>query len=211
MLHPNPKKILIIGGGDGGALREVLKHKVEKVCMVEIDSDVVAYSKKYLKNICKNSFEDKRLRLIIDDGARFLRNTSDKFDVIIVDSPDPIGSAKILFSKKFYHSLHNGLNKDGIIIRQSASTILRPNELKTSYKLLKKSFLHVAVMIAAIPSYVGGFFSFLIASKKINPQKPNIQSIKRRIKSAKIYTNYYNPEIHSASLCLPNYIRRVIK
>ncbi|OPX30962.1 MAG: spermidine synthase [Candidatus Omnitrophica bacterium 4484_171] len=208
--HPNPKNILIIGGGDGGALREVLKYKIKKVYLVEIDKDVINISKKYLDKICQKSFHDKRLNIVIDDGAKFIKNTKERFDIVIVDSPDPIGPAKILFSKSFYSRVNSILTSKGIMIRQSGSTTLQADELKSSYKTLKKIFPVVEVQLAAIPTYIGGFFSFIIASKGTNPKKLNVKDIKKRINKLRLRTKYYNPEVHTGSMGLPGYVRRLL-
>ena len=208
--HPNPKNILIIGGGDGGVLREVLKYRIEKVYLVEIDKDVIDISKKYLNKICQKSFNDKRLNIIIDDGANFIKNTKERFDIVIVDSPDPIGPAKILFSKNFYSRIHSCLTSKGIMARQSGSTTLQADELKSNYKTLKKIFPVVEIQLAAIPTYIGGFFSFIIASKSINPKKLNIKEINRRINKLNLKTKYYNPEVHTGSMGLPAYIRKLL-
>ncbi len=210
LTHPDPKKVLVVGGGDGGAIREILKHKVEKVYLVEIDKEVVDISKKYLKKICGNAFSDKRVKFIVDDGAKFIQKTKERFDIAIVDSPDPVGPAKVLFSKKFYTNIYSVLNSKGIMIRQSGSTVLQKEELRMNYKILNKIFPYVTVQIAAIPTYIGGFFSFLIASKNINPYNFDIERIEKKIKKIKLTTNYYNSYIHVGSLLLPTYVRRLI-
>ena len=208
--HPEPKNVVIIGGGDGGVLREVLKYKIEKVYLVEIDKDVINMSKKYLNKICHKSFNDKRLNIVIDDGANFIKNTKEKFDIAIIDSPDPIGPAKVLFSTNFYSRIHSCLNNKGIIIRQSGSTTLQANELKSNYRILKKIFPVVEVQLAAIPTYSGGFFSFITASKSINPKKMKTEEIERKINKLNLKTKYYNAEVHKASMGLPNYVRRLL-
>ena len=210
LTHPNPKKILIIGGGDGGVLREVLKYRIEKGYLVEIDKEVIETSKKYLTKICRKSFEDKRLNVIIDNGANFVKNTKEKFDIIIIDSPDPIGPAKILFSRNFYLRTYSCLSNTGIMIRQSGSTTLQADELKSNYKTLKKIFPIVQVQLTAIPTYTGGFFSFIIASKSINPKEISAKEIDKKIDKLNLKTKYYNSEVHIGSMGLPVYVRRLL-
>lgn len=209
-LHPNPKKILVIGAGDGGILREILKHKCKEIVIVEIDREVIELSKKFLPSIGKGAFSNKRVKILIEDGAKFVEETKEKFDIAIIDSPDPIGVAKVLFSKKFYRNIFSVLNKEGIMIRQSGSTILQKKELKQNYRLLKELFPYVCIQIAAIPTYIGGFFSFIIASKKINPYNINFKKLEEKYNNLKAETKYYNPYIHIASLSLPNYIKNII-
>ncbi len=212
LLHPKPQKVLIIGGGDGGILREVLKYKSVKLAyLVEIDKSIIEISKKYLKSICKNSFQDKRTKIIFDDGAKFIKKTKEKFDVIIIDSPDSVGPAKVLFSKGFYKDIFSALAENGLMIRQTGSTTLQKEVLKSSWKLLTDIFPFVWTHLTAIPTYIGGFFSLTAASKKIDLFKTDIAYLEKKIKALKIKTDYYNPYIHIASAVLPEYIRRMLK
>lgn len=211
LTHPKPEKVLVIGAGDGGVLREVLKHKVKQVVLVEIDKAVIDLSRKYLPTLSKGAFTDKRVKIVIDDGAKFIRQTRDKFDIAIIDSPDPVGPARVLFSTKFYRDIYAVLKRDGIMIRQTGSSILQLNEIKENYRILAKIFPVVIPQVAAIPTYIGGFFTFLIGSKKINPAKISAKNMADKYKRAKLKTDYYNPEIHFASLQIPNYVRRVVK
>jgi spermidine synthase len=207
LAHPNPKNVLVIGAGDGGILREVLKHRIKKAIIVELDEEVITSSKKYLPSISKGAFSNKKVKIVIDDGAKFVAQTKEKFDVVIVDSPDPVGPAKVLFSKKFYTDIFSVLTKNGLMIRQTGSTILQPKEIGENYKILTKIFPYVTPQIAAIPTYIGGFFSFLIASKSINYDKIPFKTIERRYNQKNLKTQYYNPYIHFASTKLPNYVR----
>jgi len=210
-LHPNPKNILVIGAGDGGVLREALKHKVKKIILVEIDKEVIKLSEKHLPSICKNSFNNKRVKIVIDDGAKFIKNTKEKFDIVIIDSPDPVGVAKVLFSKKFYENIYSILTSQGIMIRQTGSIVLQRGELRQNYNILKNIFSYLAVQLACVPTYIGGFFSFIIASKKIDPYKASYKKILSKYRNLKLKTKYYNPEIHLASLVLPNYVEEELR
>lgn len=207
MAHPNPQKVLIIGGGDGGILREVLKYSLKSAYLIEIDEEVIKASKKLLPSICGQAFNDKRAAIIIDDGEKFIRHTKEKFDIIIVDSSDPTGAAKVLFSKKFYQNIFSVLKENGMMIRQTGSTFFQSAELKNNYKLLAKIFPVVTVQIAAIPVYIGGLFSFVIGSKKINPETVSYRKILDRYNKLNLKTKYYNPQVHFAGLKLPNYLK----
>ena len=206
LAHPKPEKILIIGGGDGGILREVLKHpKVKKATLVEIDESVVKFCKKYLKKICKSAFSDKRTELVIDDGAKFVNQTKEKYDVIIVDSCDPIGPATVLFTKKFYNDIKKILKKDGILIRQSGSSFMQQNELKNAMKFLKKTFTYNAPCLFNVPTYSGGLFTLTFSSDTIDPLKTKEPTIKRKFNLLNLKTKYYNPGVHNGSFKIPNY------
>jgi len=210
--HPQPEKVLIIGGGDGGILREILKHPVKEVFLVEIDEKVIEFSKQYLSAICKNSFADKRTRVVIDDGATFIKKCKEKFDVIIVDSSDPAGPAKVLFSSEFYRDTYNALSDaNGIFAQQTGSSFLQKEEFPSVYERLKKIFPYVATFLAAVPTYIGGFFSFVFASKGIDPLKAHLPELEKKYRAFKLKTKYYNPGIHHASFALPTFISEAVE
>ncbi len=205
-MHRKPKSVLIIGGGDGGTLEEVIKYRtVEKIVMVEIDGAVVDLAKKYLRSICGKAFEDKRTKLIIDDGIKYVQDTKEKFDVVIVDSPDPIGPGKVLFSAKFYKGVYNILNKKGVMSRQTGSTFFQKGELREEMKKVENIFGRVVPYLAPVPTYVGGFFSFILGIKGIS-----CKSYASRARIALSWGNvkklrYFSPEVFAASTVLPPY------
>jgi len=206
--HPNPEEVLIIGGGDGGILREVLKHPVKEVFLVEIDKEVIEFSKTYLPGVSGNSFDDARTKIVIDDGANFVKERKRKFDVIIIDSSDPIGPAKVLFSSSFYQDAYDALsNGDAIFAQQTGSSFLQADESPNVYERLKKIFPFVTIFLTAVPTYVGGFFSLVLASKGISPIKIQLSKIEERYRKFNLKTRCYNPEIHLASFVLPSYIK----
>lgn len=205
--HPDPKRVLIIGAGDGGILREVLKYDVDEAVMVEIDGDVIDFSKEYLPMISGGAFDDKRARVLIDDGAKFVEETKEKFDVVLVDSPDPIGPAKVLFSEKFYRNVLKCLTADGVMTRQSGVPVLQGKELTDSYAVLNKVFSKAFVYLAVIPTYIGGFFSFIFGSKSCDPTKIDFNVLEKKYKAVGLKSKYYNPEIHFAAFALPNFIK----
>lgn len=209
--HPGPKNVLVIGGGDGGVLREALKHKrVEKITLVEIDEKVIQHSKKHLAEISQNCFQDRKVELVIADGAEFVKNKKKLYQIAIIDSPDPIGPGEVLFKDEFYQNISHLLTPDGIMVRQSGSTFLQEEELRDNYQRLKKFFKYVATYTAAVPTYIGGLFSFIFCSKEIDPQKLSLQQIRSRYSRARFETNYYNPEIHIACFKLPNYLKDIL-
>ncbi len=205
--HPNPKRVLVIGGGDGGIVREVLKHPVEEVYLVEIDEQVITLSQKYLGGICKGAFKDPRTRVRVEDGAKFITEQTIPFDIVIIDSTDPIGPAKVLFAKKFYQAIKRVLNPEGILARQTGSTMLQPNEWVENYRQLKGFFSRVHPFVISIPTYIGGLFSLVLASDKINPFALDLAMLKARYGELQLKTRYYNPEIHQGCFRLPEYMK----
>lgn len=205
--HPNPEKVLVIGGGDGGILREVLKHSsVKKATVVEIDPAVINICKEHMPTISKGAFNDKRANLVIADGASFVKETNEKYDVVIVDSSDPIGPATVLFSKEFYGDIHGIVSEDGIMVCQTGSLHMQPDEQRDSFILLKDIFQIVRPYLFAIPTYIGGFFSAMFCSDKIDPRKTDISSVEKKMALAGIETGYYNPGIHLGAFYVPGFL-----
>lgn len=205
--HPKPENVLIIGGGDGGVLREVLKHSVKKVDLVEIDKRIIEVSKKYLKFVCKNSFSDKKVKIHNIGGERFIRDYIDYYDVVIVDctNPEPKGLSSELYSIEFYRQVSRVLKKDGIIITLGASFLDFDTFIKKTFKRIKKVFQFAAIYRFTMPSYHCGQYSFIAGSKKINLASVDFKEIEQRFKkiSKKHKFSYYSPEIHKSSMILP--------
>lgn len=199
--------VLIIGGGDGGSLREVLRYRgVQKVFLCEIDKKVVEICRKFLPKIHGGSFDDPRAEIIFDDGARFVEKFSNFFDVVIVDSTDPFGPSKPLFTEKFYRAVFGSLKKDGVLSLQGGmSSLLEYKTLKNIVQALKNIYPLVEVRRAYVPSYFG-VMNFVVARKK--RMRGNV---KERFKKLAITTRYYSPEIHESSKVLPPYLSRAIK
>lgn len=197
--HRAPKQILIIGGGDGGTVREVLKHKIDKITLVEIDKSVVNASKKYFPTLSKGLESDK-VNVIIGDGVKYVAQTDQMFDVVIIDSTDPVGPAKALFSSGFYKNIKARLNKDGIVVTQSGSPFYYPEHLQTAVKNMRKVFEHTFTYMATIPTYPSSIWSFTIATDH------GINKIYKR----KIETKYYSYELHKG-LSLPVFVKNIIE
>ena len=203
--HPSPKHILIVGGGDGSTLREVVKHdEVEKIILVDIDEKIVEAGKKYLK-IDDGAFSDDRLVIINEDALKFLKHYDGKsFDIVIGDYTDPYieTPASTLIRKEFYRLLKDNLSSDGIIALQAGSPILQQDIMLQVYNGVKKLFKHTYIYTSPIPYYPSGYWSYVIASDQYDPRKP-VKKIKN--------TFYYNEEIHQAAFILPNFIKRMIQ
>ncbi len=203
--HPKPEKILIIGGGDGGTAREVLKHDtVSQVDLVEIDHRVVENSKIYLPSMAC-SFEDPRLNLYIEDGIQFVQNCIKLYDMVIIDSSDPIGPAVQLYSKEFYLNIYNLLNNDGMIAVQSESPVFYQDIFINVFENLGVVFDIVKVCLAPIMTYTAGPWSFTVGSKKWDPER--IAGDKRQINGLK----YYNENVHKGAFILPQFIKEMLR
>ncbi len=203
------KKVLIIGDGDGGILREVLKHPVKQVYIVEIDEEVIKACAKLMPGVGGQSFKDKRVKLIIGDGAKFIKDFDNFFDLVIVGAPDPSGPGKILFSSGFYKNIYRALSPWGMMISQSGPVIFWPEtEYGQIRGRLKKIFPKVAICLAFVPTYPGALWSFIIGSKKTDPAKIGLENLKQKYIKLKIKTKYYNPEIHLSSFVLPNFLKK---
>lgn len=204
-VNPNIKKVLVIGGGDGGSVRELTRYKtIKSIDMVEIDEDVVKKCIKYLPQTA-SKLNDKRVKLYFEDGLEFVKNTKNKYDLIVVDSTDPIGPGEGLFSKDFYQNCNRILNADGILVNQHESPYFAHTnkEMKRAHAKIKKVFKIAKVYQAFIPTYPSGHWLFGFASKKLDPIKDFKSGIQKRLK---IVTRYYNNDLHLASFVLPNYV-----
>ena len=204
--HPKPERVLIVGGGDGGTLREVLKHPVKEVVMVDIDKKVIELSKKYLPFVSAGAFKDKRTNLIIGDALEHIKNYNDYFDVIFIDGNDEVGAAAELYGEKFYKDVKKALKKDGMVSAQIGSISLDFEVLvNRAYKRFKTLFSYAQIFKLTMPSYHCGEYGFVAASKKIDFVKVSLETIKRRFKkiAATKKFRYYSPEIHQSIMVLP--------
>jgi len=209
--HPKPNSVLIIGGGDGGILREVLKHaSVETVTMVEIDAQVVEMCKTYLPNHSKGAFDDPRLNLVIADGVDFVNQTKQTFDVVISDSTDPVGPGEVLFTSRFYQGIASCLNPDGVFVAQNGVSFLQQEEVKNTALRLKPLFQQRGFYCAAVPTYVGGVMSFAWATQQQDLSQQALAQVVARYQTAAIKTRYYNPKLHQACFALPQYLNELI-
>ena len=200
--HPAPENVLVIGGGDGGALREVVRHPgVSKGTLVEIDEEVVQASRDFFpEHSC--SFNSSKAQLIIADGIQFIKDHKNTFDVVIVDSTEPVGPAQALFSSAFYESVFQALKDDGILVVQSESPFFNEDVIKMAYGGINKFFPITRLYLAAIPTYPSGLWSFTVGSKRYDPEKP--------VFTGELDFKYYTPEIHQAAFKLPAFVKKII-
>ncbi len=211
LAHPSPKRVLVIGGGDGGTLREVLRHEtVEKATMVEIDEGVVEASYLYL-DVAKDLLErlikgeEPRAELVIGDGVGYLRETDGRFDVIIVDSTDPVGPAKLLFSEDFYRDAYEKLNERGLYITQAGSVYLFTNELVDAYRTMKRVFDRVYYFSFPVIGYASPW-GFLVGVKgDVDFCKVDLS------RAEKLDLYYYDPRNHETLFQMPRYVRKLLE
>ncbi|MEO0367141.1 MAG: polyamine aminopropyltransferase [Pseudomonadota bacterium] len=207
LAHERAEQVLIIGGGDGGMLREVIKHPVTHVTQVEIDLSVVEMAKQYLPNHSAGAFDDPRLNLVIDDGMAFVQNTDQQFDVVIVDSTDPIGPGEVLFSERFYAEVKRCLNPGGIVVTQNGVAFFQPDEVTQTYARLRPHFNDVSFYTAAIPTYYGGLMTFGWATDNTELRRQSSATIATRFERLGIDTRFYTPDVHVGAFALPRYIQ----
>jgi spermidine synthase len=196
--HPSPRDILIIGGGDGGVLKEILLYPVKRLCLVEIDSQVIEVSKNFFPWLSP-ALEDERVELVIADGEEFIHQTNRKFDVVLVDSSDPVGPSSRLHEKDFYRDLKSYLNPKGVVVTQSGSPFYHLEELKKKSVFLGKIFKVVRFFTGQVPSYPGGVWCYVYLSEEISPFKL-LRQPPRGLK-------YFNQEIHKQAFSLPNFLK----
>ena len=210
LAHGAAKRICIIGGGDGGMAREVLKHaSVEHVTMVEIDAGVVEFSKEYLPQLSQRAFDDARLNLVIADGAQFIRETEGGFDVIIVDSTDPVGPGEVLFTDTFYGHAKRALSAGGILVTQNGVPFLQGEELTNTMRAFKALFSDATCYLATVPTYAGGPMAFGWGTDSA-ARDVALAELQQRFESSGLAPDYYTPEVHKAAFALPGYVARLM-
>jgi spermidine synthase len=197
LYHKNPKKVLIVGGGDGGCLREVVKHPVKEIYLVDIDKKVIEVSKKYLPSVSAGAFEDKRLKIFNEDAFRFLERYQNFFDIIIDDLTDPKGPSLPLWGKKFYQRILRAVKKDGIVSMQAG--YLREKFSSRLRKKIEKNFNFFVLHSAFADCFPMSEHVFFLGSKDFDFYKVSFDEIQRKFKKLKLKTRYYNPKIHFCS------------
>lgn len=197
--HPRPENVLIIGGGDGGALREVLRHPVKRATLVEIDEAVIEACRQFFPGLAC-SFDDPRAVVRIADGHDFIRNSTDRFDVILVDSSDPVGPSAVLHQRRFFSSLKTRLNPGGVIAAQAGAPVFHLDHLRRKATFLRRLFLFAAYYLGPVPTYPGGFWCYAFLSDKVDPLKKPRKTPPRGVR-------YYNRDIHQAAFALPEFMR----
>ncbi len=208
MIHPSPRRVLVIGGGDGGVLRELVKHDcLQRAVQVEIDREVVEVCREYLPSIA-SAFDHPKVELVIEDAIRYIKGVEERFDVVIVDSTDPVGPAVDLFGEAFYRDVFAALSSEGIVTCQIGAPIYDLDQIVRMHGRLQGIFTEAALFLTHIPTYPSGVWTLGIASKGLSlsaqPSDVRYSTLRDRL-------NYYNSDIHRSSFTLPEFLHRALK
>jgi len=206
-VHPKAQKVLVIGGGDGGTVREILKHdNIKEIEICEIDEKVIEVSKKHFPYLA-NSFDDPKVKICCEDGNKFIKDHKDEYDIIIVDSSDPIGPAEVLFRKEFYEAMYQALKDDGIVVTQAESFFYHRKIIKSLFSFIKKIYPISEYYYTLVPTYPSGVIGFMFCSKKYHPINDFNETEALKLTDLK----YYNRDVHKASFALPNFVYHIFE
>ncbi len=209
--HGEPRRVLIIGGGDGGLLREVVKHrKVEHVTQVEIDAAVVDMAKTWFPDHSRGAFDDPRFHLVIADGAEFVRTAEDSWDAILIDSTDPIGPGEVLFSNPFYQQCKRILAPGGVMVTQNGVPFMQLDEVTKTARAFRDLFADWHFYGVAVPTYIGGMMTLGWATQDATLRSQKAAVLEERFAAAAIETRYYTPAIHAGAFALPRFVEQAI-
>jgi len=207
--HPNPERVLVVGGGDGGTIREVVKHPtVREAVLAEIDAAVVEAARRYLPSL-SSGFDDPRCRIEIGDGIAHVAASPDTYDVIIVDSTDPVGPAVGLFTEDFYRSAYRALREGGVLVAQTESAFYNTDLIRSVQQALRDIFPWSGMYWFAVADYPGGFWTIAIASKAGDPRRVPAERYGQR-QFETFATRYYTPEVHEAAFVLPPFAAELL-
>lgn len=212
LAHGNVRRVLIVGGGDGGMLREVLRHPgITHVTQVEIDAAVIEMSKQHLPGHSAGAYDDPRVHIVIDDGLRYVQNSDDAaFDVVISDSTDPIGPGEALYTPEFYAGCRRMLNAGGVLVTQNGNIFGQMDEVVSTVRLTAKLFEDAGFYVAAVPTYIGGAMAFGWATDDVELRLTPLDVLERRYAGAGLDTRFYSPAVHRAAFALPRYLEQAV-
>jgi len=208
IIHPEPKKVLVIGGGDGGTVREVLKHEsVEEVVLCEIDREVIEASKKYLPSV-SYKLSDKKVKIFAEDGSEFIKKYNNYFDAVIIDSTDPTeGQGSLLFTEDFYRNCYNAMTENGVFSAETEDPFIHRDWMKLSYERISSVFTETHLYMGYVPQYPPGTWTWTFASKGLHPLMDFNSEKINKLENLK----YYNSEMHVSAFSLPNFVKDIIK
>ena len=212
LAHGDAREVLVIGGGDCGLAEEVLKHKtVKRLTQVEIDRAVVDFAVEHFSEMNAPVFEDDRFDLVIADGVEFVADTDRRFDVILVDSTDPVGPGSVLFTREFYTRCRRCLNPGGVLVTQNGVPFLQAGELVESVAHFAGLFADAGCYLATVPTYVGGQMALGWATDDEELRNVSEAILEARFAAAGLATRYYTPAVHKAAFALPRYIEELVE
>lgn len=191
--HGAVSDVLIIGGGDGGLLREALKHAVQSVTLVEIDREVIALSREFFPDVCGSAFDDPRLELVIADAADFMRRETRRFDLILIDSTDPVGVGAAVFTRAFYLNCRSRLRRDGAIVAQGGAPLFRPAPQDDAFRSV---FGPSQDFVAPVPSYPTGLLMLRAAALEDWSLDPPVVLTRKRLQRSRLETRHYSADTH---------------
>lgn len=201
--HPNPRRVLVVGGGDGGTVREVLKHEgVEEVVLAEIDGQVIEAAKRFLPQLA-NSLDDPRVTVKVGDGFKHIHDHKGAYDVILVDSTEPVGPAAKLFERGFYQGIYEALKEDGLFVAQSDNPWFHGDLIRRVFSSVAGIFPITRLYTCNVPTYPSGLWTFTIGSKQYDPLEAPLPA------QLSFETRYYTPELHKASFALPQFVKKL--
>jgi spermidine synthase len=204
--HGAARNVLIIGGGDGGVLREVLRHPVERATMVEIDGGVVDFCREHMPGLNAGAFDDPRTELLIADGIRYVAESERRFDVILIDSTDPVGPGEALFTDAFYADCKRRLTPGGVLVTQGGVPFFQPDEIRDIRRRLQPLFRDSGCYLIAVPTYVGGLMALGWATDDVSLREVPDSTLAERCRAAGFATRYYAPGVHRAAFRLPPFV-----
>jgi spermidine synthase len=207
-----PERVLIVGGGDGGVLREVLKHpSIARVDLCEIDQSVIDLSLRFFPDISQGAFDDRRVHVTIADGTRFVAQSRRTFDAVICDTTEPVGPAKVLFSEEFFGNCRRRLATPGVFITQNGLPFMHPQHLADTGRLMRKSFPDAACFLCGQPTYFGGPFALVWGATDRQIRRTSKRILQQRLAARCPAARYYNPDVHVGSFLLPTYVRALFE
>lgn len=202
--HPRPERVLVVGGGDGGTIREVLKHPtVSRAVLAEIDGEVVALCRKFLPEISQ-ALDDARVEVINTDGIKYIKEAKDRFDVIIIDSSEPVGPGAGLFTREFYQAVHDALAADGVMVAQTESPFFNAGLIRQVFADIKSVFPQTRLYTAHVPTYPGGLWTFTLGSKRHDPLGGDAGRLPGLV------TRYYAPALQQGAFLLPRMVEELL-
>ncbi|WP_372425926.1 polyamine aminopropyltransferase [Salinarimonas chemoclinalis] len=210
LAHGAVRDVLVIGGGDGGVLREVLRHEALRATLVEIDARVIETARAHLPFVGADAFDHPRAEIVIGDGLAYVRDTERRFDVIVVDSTDPVGPAAALFGESFYRDCARRLTPGGVLVTQAGVPFFQGAQVAQAHRLRARLFAHATVYLAAVPTYTGGPIALGFASDA-DLVPGDLPLLRERFAAARLETRYYAPDVHVGAFALPPEVRTLLQ